>query len=330
MKLRSKSRSPEEAASRNDSPGSVVWLDRLASSPDEPDHLSLDDEERRERERQNQQTAQKEMSDVSKRKPTAVPSKPASTSTKPPSPPSGVPGRGKYVAPPGMEHVVRRLKRKKDVNNPYAVAWSMHDRLDGHRSSETFGVFRVKDPSNVFDRNLLTLEHLARNPRSVDQSIVDRLFDDAVEDLKRTYQDGDDEGLNYFRLWRELLEDAKKDASETVVRNRGRSIGIHRYVHPEVDSVESGDPGGTGGDDSIRKVESTGDELDMDNDDQGPTDTATEEVQEGRDDDQYEEEEVLGEMGGEGGGIDKQESEEFYRDLDALCRISSVEVSGCP
>lgn len=32
-------------------------------------------------------------------------------------------------APPGKgEDVVKALKRKKDVDNPYAVAWSMHNR----------------------------------------------------------------------------------------------------------------------------------------------------------------------------------------------------------
>ena len=30
-------------------------------------------------------------------------------------------------APPGMEHVVKALKGKKDVN-PYAVAWSMYNK----------------------------------------------------------------------------------------------------------------------------------------------------------------------------------------------------------
>jgi hypothetical protein len=32
------------------------------------------------------------------------------------------------VAPPGMEPVVKRLKRRKGVKNPYAVAWSMYNK----------------------------------------------------------------------------------------------------------------------------------------------------------------------------------------------------------
>ena len=34
----------------------------------------------------------------------------------------------KEEAPPGMENVVKALKKKKDVDNPYAVAWAIHNR----------------------------------------------------------------------------------------------------------------------------------------------------------------------------------------------------------
>lgn len=32
------------------------------------------------------------------------------------------------VAPPGMEHVVRALKRQSGVDNPFAVAWSIYQK----------------------------------------------------------------------------------------------------------------------------------------------------------------------------------------------------------
>lgn len=32
------------------------------------------------------------------------------------------------VAPPGMEKVVKALKKKGDVENPWAVAWSMYNK----------------------------------------------------------------------------------------------------------------------------------------------------------------------------------------------------------
>lgn len=32
------------------------------------------------------------------------------------------------VAPPGMEHVVKRLKQEKGVTNPWAIAWSIYEK----------------------------------------------------------------------------------------------------------------------------------------------------------------------------------------------------------
>ena len=34
----------------------------------------------------------------------------------------------KEEAPPGMEKVVKALKKKKDIDNPYAVAWAMYNK----------------------------------------------------------------------------------------------------------------------------------------------------------------------------------------------------------
>jgi hypothetical protein len=35
------------------------------------------------------------------------------------------------VAPPGMEHVVKKLKQKKGVDNPFALAWYIHNQQKG-------------------------------------------------------------------------------------------------------------------------------------------------------------------------------------------------------
>ena len=40
------------------------------------------------------------------------------------------------VAPPGGEKVVKALKRNKDVDNPYAVAWSMKNKGDEFSEEE--------------------------------------------------------------------------------------------------------------------------------------------------------------------------------------------------
>jgi hypothetical protein len=32
------------------------------------------------------------------------------------------------VAPPGMEDTVKKLKDKRDINNPYALAWSIFNK----------------------------------------------------------------------------------------------------------------------------------------------------------------------------------------------------------
>lgn len=37
------------------------------------------------------------------------------------------------IAPPGMEHVVKALKNKKGVDNPYKVAWSMYNKKHGKK-----------------------------------------------------------------------------------------------------------------------------------------------------------------------------------------------------
>ena len=44
--------------------------------------------------------------------------------------------RSAEVAPPGMEPVVKALKRKKGITNPFAVAWSMHNKAKRKRASE--------------------------------------------------------------------------------------------------------------------------------------------------------------------------------------------------
>jgi len=35
------------------------------------------------------------------------------------------------VAPPGMEHVVKQLKQKPGVDNPFALAWYIHNQQKG-------------------------------------------------------------------------------------------------------------------------------------------------------------------------------------------------------
>lgn len=35
------------------------------------------------------------------------------------------------VAPPGMEDTVKKLKKRKGVDNPYALAWSIYNKKKG-------------------------------------------------------------------------------------------------------------------------------------------------------------------------------------------------------
>lgn len=49
---------------------------------------------------------------------------------------SSLPQMMREKAPPGMEHVVRALKKAKGVANPFAVAWKMHRAIHGKKSDE--------------------------------------------------------------------------------------------------------------------------------------------------------------------------------------------------
>lgn len=37
----------------------------------------------------------------------------------------------KEVAPPGKEKMVKALKKRKDIDNPWAVAWAAHNKKEG-------------------------------------------------------------------------------------------------------------------------------------------------------------------------------------------------------
>jgi hypothetical protein len=74
------------------------------------------------------------------------------------------------VAPPGWEGPVKEMKKNKDIDNPWALAWSMKNKGDTpHKDNEAEASISrpgpeacgpmeaAKTPQNVFDRHQLKI-----------------------------------------------------------------------------------------------------------------------------------------------------------------------------
>jgi hypothetical protein len=138
----------------------------------------------------------------------------------------------RYVAPPGMEHVVKRLKTKKDVGNPYAVAWAMHER-DKHTQDRSIGgLTRIGALEGALHRSLRILDAVSDGHYGVSRDVVERLHSDALEDLDRSFERDDP----LREAWRHVVDQARADALGKVDRHSSKQ------GPPAIDSVEEREP----------------------------------------------------------------------------------------
>lgn len=122
----------------------------------------------------------------------------------------------RYVAPPGMENVVKRLKSKEGVGNPYAVAWAMHERDKHVQDRSIGGLTRIGILEGTLHRSLRVLDAVGDGHYGASREVVERLHADALEDLDRSF-DRDDPLRD---AWRHVVDQAKVEALAKVSRHR--------------------------------------------------------------------------------------------------------------
>jgi len=61
-------------------------------------------------------------------------------------------GKRVAVAPPGLEHVVKELKKDPKVENPFAVAWSIKDKQEGKQPEKKAAALPSADPKSVKEK----------------------------------------------------------------------------------------------------------------------------------------------------------------------------------
>jgi len=137
----------------------------------------------------------------------------------------------RYVAPPGMENVVRRLKTKEGVSNPYAVAWGMYDRDKHTHDNVIGGLSRIGVLEGALHRSLRVLDAVAEGHYGVSKEVVSRLHSDALEDIERSFDREDP----LRDAWKHVLNQAKSEALSKVSRHSEQGP-------PEVESVEEREP----------------------------------------------------------------------------------------
>jgi len=121
----------------------------------------------------------------------------------------------RYVAPPGMENVVKRLKSKKGVDNPYAVAWAMHER-DKHTHDRSIGgLTRIGPLEGSLHRAIRILDAVSDGHYGVSREVVNRLHADALDDLDRSFEGGDP----IRDAWRHVVDQARIEALAKVSRH---------------------------------------------------------------------------------------------------------------
>lgn len=196
----------------------------------------------------------------------------------------------KHVAPPGMEHVVKRLKGKKGVDNPYAVAWSMHDREKNRHSEQTIGVTRIDPQSGTFQRHLKTLDYVSKGKQYVDPSVIDSMHSDAVADLERFYRPDDvQNGISFYELWRHVLDQTAREAKAAIRQRHSVAFGRSRIDAPQTLS----------------------DRYDLAYAEQGVPEPADEDLADAMGDGDYDQTELQEEVSGEGSGLDHFDEEDL-------------------
>lgn len=123
----------------------------------------------------------------------------------------------RYTAPPGMENVVRSLKKKRGIN-PFAVAWSMF-KNEKHVESPV-GIVRIVPPSGSVQRGIRTLYCIGDGKIPASESSVDRLFRDAADELSKMRSPHEKE-------WKFVLNDAR-DMAHEAVKNVTCKSGAYR------------------------------------------------------------------------------------------------------
>lgn len=121
----------------------------------------------------------------------------------------------RYVAPPGMESVVKRLKGKHGISNPYAVAWSMYER-DKHTQDRSIGgLTRIGALEGALQRSLRVLDAVGEGHYGVSKEVIERLHSDALEDLDRSFERDDP----LREAWRHVVDQARNEALGSINRH---------------------------------------------------------------------------------------------------------------
>ena len=122
-----------------------------------------------------------------------------------------LPTQNYEVAPPGMEPVVKALKRKKGITNPFAVAWSMHNKAKRKRASEAaaWWLFRRGYAGPLINR------------RAIEVFLVRQGFD----------------ALNEFQAFLEKVEAAPVSVGAALVRPGARPVASVRDPQGHMSTV---------------------------------------------------------------------------------------------
>lgn len=111
-----------------------------------------------------------------------------------------------YSTPPGMEHVVKALKKRSGVENPWAVAWAMKRKHSAAIQAHQSGAEIISQPKGAtFDKTLNTFAYFVHAPAgnaTPAVAVLNRMYQDAHDDLGTLYAEGDE-----FRpLWKYVLD----------------------------------------------------------------------------------------------------------------------------
>lgn len=150
-----------------------------------------------------------------------------------------IPKVERHTAPPGMEHVVKALKKKHGIN-PFAVAWSMYNKDQQKHRALPLGVEVINPPPGLFKRNLQTLDWIANNRYQADTRIIEQLHKDAVADLKKQYGGVIEDEVDFEDVWKHVLDSVKQDALEALSKNSMKVMGRFEIARPSQNRLERG------------------------------------------------------------------------------------------
>ena len=238
---------------------------------------------------------------------------------------------GRYVAPPGKEEMVKKLKKKEGVDNPYAVAWAVHNKSKQRHNMVHGGITDLGPAQDAYERNYGGLRYIVEQGSGVDPAVVDRMYHDAVASLDTAFKG---EGADAFKqVWRHLLDEARDDALQAASGQRSHDLPKSMHGTFSYPVLPDFGPGGQGKLDRYVAPAGAGDPNEEppgtgDGDDgQGVTVSSDRRFETALQEKDYDQEEVQGEVTGEGAGIPKRETEtqytldedrEFYDALGAM------------